>query len=212
MKATAIIPVKRLGTGKQRLAAGLTATQRRRLMEAMFKDTIAAVSDARQVGRTIVVTSDRQLTRLAERAGASVIADPPDLGHSGAALLGIEAAGEEPVILLPGDCPLLDPRELDHLLTGIPRPFVTVVPDRHGSGTNSLVLNPGDAIEPSFGEGSCARHIAAARDAGVPHAVEPARSLGLDMDTPADLVALARAFEAGEAGNRGRHTAKVLGL
>lgn len=212
MKATAIVPVKRLDSAKQRLASSLIPSQRRRLMEAMFRDTMAAVGAARQLDRIIVVSADRQIARIARQAGATTIADPPDCGHSGAALLGIAAAGDEPVILLPGDCPLLDPREIDHLLTGLPRPFVTVVPDRHGTGTNALVLNPRDAIVPSFGEGSCARHVEAARRAGIPHAVEPVPTLGLDMDTPADIVALARAFEAGEASGRGRHTAKVLGI
>lgn len=212
MKATAILPVKRLDSAKQRLASSLAPSQRRRLMEAMFRDTLEAVAAARQVGRLIVVSADRQVSRLARDAGATTIADPPDVGHSRAALLGIAACGEEPVILLPGDCPLLDPREIDHLLTGLPNPFVIVVPDRHGTGTNALVLNPRDAIEPSFGEGSCRRHVEAARRANIPHAVEAVPSLGLDMDTPADIVALARAFESGEAGRRGRHTAKELGI
>lgn len=212
MKATAVIPVKRLDAAKERLSASLTPAQRRELMAAMFTDTIEAVGAARLLKRTIVVSADPEIGRIARAAGAEAIADPPDAGHSGAALLGVAAAGEGPVILLPGDCPLLEPRDIDGLLTGLPTPFVTVVPDRHGAGTNALVLNPGDAIAPAFGEGSCARHVEAARKAGVPHAVEPVDTLGLDMDTPADLVALATAFESRRRRKRGRHTAKVLGL
>lgn len=212
MKATAIIPVKRLDSAKQRLSDALKPSQRRRLMSAMFADTLEAVGESRLIGRLIVVTADREITREAERAGAELIADPPDAGHSGAALLGIAAAGPGPVILLPGDCPLLDPREIDGLLTGLPTPFVIVVPDRHGTGTNALVLNPGDAIEPSFGEGSRARHVEAARAAGLPHAVEKVETLGLDMDTPADLVALATALQMRGGSARGRRTAKALGL
>ena len=40
---------------------------------------------------------------------------------------------------------------------------VVIVPDRHGTGTNALVLSPPDAIVPAFGEGSKARHVEAAR-------------------------------------------------
>ena len=181
-------------------------------MAAMFSDTIQATAAARLLGRVIVVSADREIARIAKSAGAEVLADPPDAGHSRAAMLGVAAADPGPVVLLPGDCPLLEPRDIDGLLTGLPNPFVIVVPDRHGTGTNALVLNPGDAIEPSFGEGSCARHVKAARDAGVPHAVEPVATLGLDMDTPADIIALATAFESKRAGKRGQHTAKVLGL
>ena len=81
----------------------------------------------------------------------------------------------------------------------MPDPYVAIVPDRHGEGTNALVLTPPTAIRPAFGEGSRARHVAAAREAGIPFAVEELASLALDLDTPADLVALTREIEA----NRG---------
>lgn len=211
-ETTAVIPVKRLDAAKARLSASLSPSQRRELMAAMFADTIEAVSAARLLKQIVVVSADREIARIAAGFDATVIADPVDAGHSGAALMGVAAAGSGPAILLPGDCPLIEPRDVDGLLTGLPDPFVIVVPDRHGAGTNALVLNPGDAIEPSFGEGSRARHEAAARSAGIPHAVEPVENLGLDMDTPADLVALATAFESQRRRKRGRRTAKVLGL
>ena len=83
----------------------------------------------------------------------------------------------------------------------MPERYVAIVPDRHGTGTNALALAPPDAIEPSFGEGSCARHVAAAREAGVPFGVEELPSLALDLDTPADVVALTMALER-DAGRR----------
>ena len=63
---------------------------------------------------------------------------------------------------------------------------------------------------PSFGEGSCARHVAAAREAGIPFGVEELRSLGLDLDTPADVIALTRELAARPG--RARRTAKALGI
>jgi 2-phospho-L-lactate guanylyltransferase len=113
-------------------------------------------------------------------------------------------------VLLPGDCPLLEPRELEGLLTGIPESYVAIVPDRHGEGTNALVLSPPGAIRPAFGEGSRARHVDAARAAGIPFAVEELASLALDLDTPADLVALTRELEA-RRGTASR-TARALGI
>ena len=44
-------------------------------------------------------------------------------------------------------------------------PEVVIVPDRHGTGTNALLLTPPDVIEPSFGDGSRARHERLAREA-----------------------------------------------
>jgi 2-phospho-L-lactate guanylyltransferase len=212
LKATAVLPVKRFDAAKQRLAAGMDGEHRRRLVEAMAADVLEAIGEARTIERTIVVSDEPAAQRLAAEAGAEALADPGG-GHVEAALAGIaaaEAAGAGCVVLLPGDCPLLDPHELDRLLTGVPERYVGIVPDRHGTGTNALVLSPPSAIVPAFGEGSRARHVAAAREAGVPFGVEELASLGLDLDTPADLIALTRQLAA----RRGRaaRAARALGI
>ena len=213
MKATAVIPVKRFNAAKQRLAPGLGGDQRRALAAAMVADVLEAIGEARTIERTIVVSGDPIAQELAAAAGAEVVPDPGDSGHVEAALAGIaraEVEHAECVVLLPGDCPLLDPRELDRLLTGVPERYVGIVPDRHGEGTNALVLSPPAAIVPAFGEGSRARHVAAARKTGIPFEVEELASLGLDLDTPADIVALTTRLEAGGAG--AKRTARALGI
>jgi len=213
VRATAVLPVKRFAAAKQRLAIGLDEERRRALVAAMLEDSLEAIGEARAVERTIVVSGEPRAQEAAGAAGCEVVPDPVDEGHVTAALAGIaraEADGAECVVLLPGDCPLLDPRELDRLLTGLPASYVAIVPDRHGSGTNALALRPPDAIRPAFGEGSCARHVAAAREAGVPFAVEKLASLALDLDTPGDVVALTR--ELAERPGRARRTAKALGI
>ena len=212
-RATAILPVKRLESAKQRLATGLDDEGRRTLVAAMLRDALTAIDGARMIEHTIVVSGEPVAVDLAAEAGAELVVDDADAGHPEAALLGIEAAkarGASCVLLLPGDCPLLDPRDIDRLLTAVPDPYVAIVPDRHGTGTNALLLRPPDAIRPAFGPDSCQRHVEAARGAGIPHGVERLESLALDLDTPADLIALTRAVESGE--KRGAHTAKALKL
>jgi 2-phospho-L-lactate guanylyltransferase len=213
LKATAIVPVKRFPVAKRRLATGMSEERRAALVEATLWDTLAALGGARSIERTIVVTGEPRATDIASALGALVLPEANDLGHSEAALEGIawaEESGTPCVVLLPGDCPLLDPRELERLLTGLPERYVAIVPDRHGTGTNALALAPPDAIQPAFGEGSCARHVDAAREAGVPFGVEELSSLALDLDTPADVVAIALALETDRS--RARRTAKVLGI
>jgi 2-phospho-L-lactate guanylyltransferase len=213
LKATAVLPIKRFAAAKRRLATGMDERRRRTLVEAMAADVLEAIGEARAVERTIVVTDDPAAAELARAAGAEVLADPGEGGHVGAAQAGIaraEAAGAGCVVLLPGDCPLLDPRELDRLLTGVPERYVGIVPDRHGSGTNALLLRPPRAIAPAFGEGSRELHVAAARVADIPFGVEEIASLGLDLDTPADLIALTRELEAGRG--RGARSARALGI
>jgi len=213
LKATAVLPVKRFAAAKQRLAAGIDDERRAAIAAAMLEDVLEAIAGARSIERTIVVTSEPRAVQLAEAASAAIVGDPGEGGHSGAALAGISRAREldaSCVVLLAGDCPLLEPKELERLLTGLPERFVAVVPDRHGTGTNALALAPPGVIKPAFGEGSCARHVAAAREASVPHVVEELPSLALDLDTPADVVALTRALEANRG--RARRTAKALGI
>jgi 2-phospho-L-lactate guanylyltransferase len=213
MSEVAVVTAKHFSEAKQRMADSLDRELRRELVEAMLADVLEAVCNARMIDTTVVVTGEPAAAALAESSGAEVVPDPGGIGHSAAALLGIDRAldlAAETVILVPGDCPLLEPRELDHLLTGVPSPFVTVVPDRHGTGTNSLVLSPPGAIEPSFGEGSCRRHLDLAREAGVPGVTEEVSGLALDLDTPADIVALTTRLAAGPGG--ARRTASVLGI
>ncbi len=213
MKATAVLPVKRFAAAKQRLAPGIGATHRAELAAAMLEDALEAIHAARSIEHVVVVTSEPRAIELATASGAEVLPDPDEGGHSGAALAGIARAlelGAACTVLLPIDCPLMASRELERLLTGMPERYVGIVPDRHGTGTNALALAPPDAIEPSFGEGSCARHVAAARAAGLPYGVEELPSLALDLDTPADVVALTMALE--RDGSRAKRTAKALGI
>jgi 2-phospho-L-lactate guanylyltransferase len=212
MRATAVVPVKRFAVAKSRLGPGVEETRKPELVAAMVADVLEAIGSARLVERTIVVSQEPRAAELAAAAGAELLSDFDDASHSAAALAGIAAAevvGAGCVALLPGDCPLLDPRELDKMLTGVPDPYVAVIPDRHGTGTNALVLAPPTAIEPSFGEGSRDRHVAAARAAGIPYGVEELPSLGLDLDTPADIVALTMRVEMSGGAKR---TAKALGI
>jgi 2-phospho-L-lactate guanylyltransferase len=205
MRATAIIPVKRFGTAKQRLLDALDRPQRAALVKAMLADVLAAITAAEAVERVIVVTGEGRAERIAlthaRRAAVpiEVLREPADRGHSEAATLGIVRAlahGAGCTALLPGDCPLLDPAELDAALARMRPGRVAIVPDRHGTGTNALLLAPADAIGPAFGPDSLARHRDRATRAGHEAAVESLPSLALDLDTPDDLGALFRALEA----------------
>ena len=193
MPTTAILPVKSFGHAKQRLADGMTPGARRALAEAMFSDVLVALRRATAVDRTLVVTSDHGAQQIAGGYGALVL-DDHDEGHNPAARHGVRAAleaGADRVLLVPADCPLLAPAELDDLLARrTERRSALIVPDRHGTGTNALLLQPPDVLAPAFGPDSCQRHRRDAEAAGVSAQVVEVLSLALDIDTPADLSAL----------------------
>lgn len=211
MSTLAVLPVKTFAQAKQRLAAELQPGPRKALAEAMFSDVLTALRRAPAVDQILVVTGDISAQRVAGSHGVDVLDDADERGQSAAAILGVRRAaelGHDRVLLVPGDTPALDPADLDGLI-GRPRgatPDAVIVPDRHRTGTNALLLSPPRALEPAFGPDSLARHVAAARDAGVAHDVIEIESLGLDVDTPADLVALRErltAVRGGAAHTRG---------
>jgi 2-phospho-L-lactate guanylyltransferase len=215
VRTTAVLPVKRFSRAKQRLGASVADELRLALAGAMAADVLAALAQVPEIELTIVVTEEPSVAAHARELGASVLPDGAEPGQSQAASAGVAhalARGARRVLCVPGDCPALDPRELSALLAR-PSPAsgeVVVIPDRHGTGTNGLLLAPADVIAPAFGPDSCERHLALARAAGVACRVERTRSLLLDIDTGADLQEL-RARLAAEDG-RARHTRAALGL
>ncbi len=193
-RTLAVLPVKRFELAKTRLGAALSVAQRRRLAQAMVADVLDALLAAPELAAVAVVTNERAVAELARDAGAEVLPDPREAGQSAAATAGIAhaiAGGYARVLLVPGDCPALDGATLRALLSApAPPPAVTIVADRHGLGTNALLLAPPDAIEPGFGEGSFERHRERALASGAGWHVAALPALALDVDTPADLAAL----------------------
>lgn len=205
-----VLPVKRFSDAKERLATGLGAAARRRIAEAMVRDVLAALARCQRVDRLVIV-SDEPILATA-RADAVLTGAPA--GHSAAAVAGALWAierGCDLAALIPGDCPLIDPGELDALIGRCREEAieVAVVPDRMGSGTNALVLSPPDAIAPAFGPGSRERHAALAQAAGRRTEVIEIPSLALDLDTADDLLELAERVSA--EGHEAVNTEQIVG-
>ena len=204
MRTLAIVPVKGFGEAKQRLSASLAPGARSSLAQAMFSDVLAALDRVRGVEAVVVVTADPAAEQLSH-GRALVLHDSAQSGQSAAAEIGVRhavARGYERALLVPGDTPLIDAAEIDALLDRTERDgtAIGIVADRHGTGTNALVLAPPQAIAPAFGPGSLERHVGLAAGSGLTHRVEHAPTLAHDVDTPEDLAALGDAL----VGVRGR--------
>jgi 2-phospho-L-lactate guanylyltransferase len=211
MRTAAVLPIKSFTQAKQRLRCDLAAHDRRALVEAMFADALVALGRVHSLERIVVVSGDRVAQRIAGGYGASVVEDD-ERGHNTAAARGIATlreGGVERVLLVPGDCPLLSADDLNALLTHpAGARSALIVPDRHGTGTNALLLTPPDVLAPSFGPDSRRRHLADASAAGVPAEVVELDSLALDVDTPEDLEALRRQLASSHGG--AAHTRGML--
>jgi 2-phospho-L-lactate guanylyltransferase len=223
----ALVPLRGLEDAKTRLGAELDPEERLELVVAMATRTLAATRDARGIAGTVLVTADPAAADLATRFGARTLVQR--LPGLNAALREARAVavnlGATAILVLPIDLPAISPGVLENVLADAAdlgatdaastggvrdRPLVLAVPDRHGGGTNALLVSPPAAIEPAFGEGSFAAHRAAAAGAGAAFRRHEG-PLTLDVDTGADLL-VAEAGGVGSDGvgvglGRGRHGA-----
>jgi len=192
MRTIAVLPVKSFDAAKTRLAADLGESQPE-LAQRMAAGVLDALCAASALDAVLVVTREPAAIARAAELRAEVVDEPELLGHSAAAARGVARAvalGAERVLLAAGDCPLLTPADVDELLARYDDPGVVILADRHGTGTNGLLLSPPDAIAPAFGPGSRERHARLADEAGVPWVVAAIEAFELDVDTAADLAAV----------------------
>ena len=187
---TVAIPVRALEGAKSRLGAVLDAEERRDLVEGLLRLAVHAALATPGVGEVIVVSPDPEVLAVAVAAGATPLLQR-SRGLNPALQEAREAAvGADRLLILPGDLPTVTAADLAAILTagdGAGSPSVVLVPDRHRRGTNALLLDPPEAIDPAFGGDSRAGHAWLAESADI-RFVELAGILELDLDTPDDLL------------------------
>jgi 2-phospho-L-lactate guanylyltransferase len=184
---TVAIALKGLDEGKGRLAPNVSARERGELVVAMASDVVAAARGSRAFRRILVVTPE---PALAWRLGSGVVALPERRasGLDEAYRRAIRATGHGPLALVAADLPGLRPADLDHvaaLAEEVGGPVV--VADHEGAGTTVLAGPVARCLEPRFGHGSRAAHVAAGAT-DVTHTC--ASSVRHDVDTWAGLAAL----------------------
>lgn len=191
---------------KSRCREALCEDSRGALTRAMLADMIVACRRAPGVERVWVVTPSTDLASLAAVAKAMPIfeTEVSGLGEAFAvARKHAEAAGPAPILLLPGDLPLLDPFDIEAVIAA-PRPDEAVLVAANGDGgTGAILLPPGAPFSFAYGPNSFARHLAAARASGLTPRVVDAPSMAFDLDRPSDIARIL-------AGNSGGRTRALL--
>jgi 2-phospho-L-lactate guanylyltransferase len=186
----AVVPVKTLVRAKSRLAPALSFTQRLLLARRFLHDTLALLEQHPGAHRTIVVSADPSVLRLARTKGMIALAQTARGGINRAVALGCALAkrhGATSVVVIPTDLPHLTLDSLREFARPAARPIIRLAPDRHGSGTNALYLQPVRTGFARFGEDSLNRHCRAALALGRSAQLVHARSLEFDVDVPGDL-------------------------
>jgi 2-phospho-L-lactate guanylyltransferase len=204
-RVAAIIPVGAFDGAKSRLGGTLDAEERRDLAETMLERTVRAALDADRIDDVLVISPDREALGRASELGARTLRQRSQGLNQGLreARDDAVAGGADAIVVVPIDMPLIGPVALAELVAPLDavadRPLVVLAPDRHGRGTNALVVAPPDAIEFAFGGDSREAHRACAEAADARY-VEVGGPLGLDIDTPDDLLLVESVADAARAG------------
>ena len=174
-----VVPIRSFRAGKGRLAGVLSPEERAALARRLAQGVLAAAAPL----PVYVVTGDDEVAAFASDNGAKVVADPGSLNAAAdAGRAAVAADGFDTVIVAHADL-------------AAPTPFawvadfdgVTLVPDRHGGGSNVIALPTRAEFNFAYGDGSRARHEDEARVRGLALRVVEDASLGWDVDEPSDL-------------------------
>lgn len=191
MTLWAIIPVKPLRRGKSRLAGTLSEDERTELNRRLLKHTLTTLSDLRELEEVLVISRDPQALTLARQCGARTVREngQPELNTAlKRATVIAQVYATRGVLILPADLPLITREDVLTLIEHASDPPVVVIaPDRHGTGTNALLISPSGLIEYDFGENSFQRHCERVNQTGARLEIVNLPTLGLDLDIPEDL-------------------------
>lgn len=164
-------------------------------MAGLLDRTIAAASGVEAIESVVVVSPDPAVLKAATVAGATPVRQQDDGLNEAlrAAARWAVTDGATALIVLAGDLPAVSVPAIAAVIAAAAaalrpdRPLVALVADRHGRGTNVLLVSPPDAVGFRFGPGSRAAHLADARSVDAV-AVEIDGPLALDLDLPEDLI------------------------
>lgn len=180
--AAVIVPVKAFARAKLRLAPMLEPATRAELARAMATRVLRAAGPL----PAFVVCDDEEVRAWAQRQGAEAIWTP-GLGLNGAVEAGIGHLARRNVdlaIVAHADLPLATDLAW---LADAGADYATLVPDRHGDGTNVACVPTGTGFRFAYGAASFAKHRAEAARCGLLARLMPDDRLGWDVDVPADL-------------------------
>ena len=189
---TAILPFRSVADSKRRMESSLSEQERIELSARLLVRTLAALRNARSVGRTILVSPDPLARELARAAGAEAIDDHGvPLNH--AIQLGLQRAsssGASTALIIPVDLAHVSGGALDELVSAWRASGAAsgILPALDG-GTAALITPLPTSMTLHYGEGSAALHL---RELSlISSSVQQLSSpLAADLDTPEDLNAV----------------------
>ena len=191
-----IIPIKSLNQAKHRLKHVLYPDERQEFFNAMFEDVLSTMMSVPDFEQVAVATVCPAAGIIAKKYGAIVLSTSQDEGQTAAVERSakiLDARGITSMLVIPGDVPLVTVEEIKIVLELHEKaPSMTIVPAQDELGSNCIALSPTIAAPLRFGPNSYFPHLETARKLGLSLQSPKLTGLGLDIDTPEDLLVLSR--------------------
>jgi coenzyme F420-0:L-glutamate ligase/coenzyme F420-1:gamma-L-glutamate ligase len=204
----AILPFRSVADSKRRMESALSERERMELSARLLVRTLAALHDARSIGRTILVSPDPLARELARATGAEAI-DDCGVPLNDAIRLGLQhasASGASSALIIPVDLAHVSGGALDELVAAWRSSGAAsaLLPALDG-GTAALITPLPTSMGLHYGDGSAALHLRelSTHSDSVQQLSSP---LAADLDTPEDW------RDTGAAGLRQNVAAQQDGL
>ncbi len=190
-----VVPARGLNGAKTRLAAALSPEARASLTERMLGHVVRVALEAEVAAAVLVVSPDDAALDVASRVDRRIVPLPQDVTTPGLnpaleqARTWARQRGAAAMLVLFGDLPLLTVNDVQAL--GWADAPVALAPDRHGRGTNALLVrlgydDPQVEFRFQFGAGSLDAHVAEAARLGLEAVTVISSGTAFDLDTPED--------------------------
>jgi len=194
MTTWAVLPVKGFDRGKSRLMPALPPDDRRALSLALFRRVLRACEFCTAIDHALVATDSPRVLSPSPRT--SVLADPvpsvPFARVLDRALAHAHAHGARRAVIVLGDLPWIEPRDIAELVAAFSRAQVVVAPDHWRRGVGAIGVTLPAPMPMQLGHrDSFHRTMRTALQHRAPVALVHNPRLSRDVDTTADLEQLA---------------------
>lgn len=186
---TTFIPVKSLALGKSRLSDTLDLERRIQLTRESLRRVVHVLQNAHGIAEIVLISVDEAVAEWAELWRVTFLREEQHGLNEALRQARRHFAHAPAILILHSDLVAVSVTDIEAMiaLCDGAQAGVVIAPDRHGHGTNALLLKPPAVIDFAFGPNSAQRHVAHAEAQDIQPVIFHSQSISLDLDSPDDL-------------------------
>ncbi|MHA1268658.1 MAG: 2-phospho-L-lactate guanylyltransferase [Candidatus Helarchaeota archaeon] len=186
----AIIPIKDFTKSKLRLSHIFSDIQRQTFSSLMLQDVLNAIIHVSPIDKIVITTQVKQNLKTNNISKLEILIDPIyDINNAlKNAIIYCKQFRLNQILILPGDIPLITPKDIEELLDFkiSTNSQIVLVPSNKYDGTNALLFDSNLEIQTHFGLNSYQKHKSEYEKEYNTKIFKSLR-IGLDIDTEEDI-------------------------